>query len=619
MMLQEWHYYFQNTLRWRNLRKITVAQVQGTVYAAGLMLMWACDLIVAADNVFFADVVGTRLGMCGVEYFGHPWEFGPRKAKELMLTGDAIDVHEAHRLGMVSKMFPVDELEEQTLAFARRIAELPTMTALLIKESVNQTVDNMGFYNSLQACFTLHQLNHSHWAERPREQVPGGACPRTGSPTGATPRRCAWPFPTPSRARPPAAEVGGLRGGTCTSRTSLRLGPDHPAVVMGGPGRRVTYRELDDRSLRFARALVELGLRRGDHYAVVMENHPAYYEVVWAGLRSGLYVTAVNSHLTAGEAGYIVDDCGAEVVVTSGGLADLAEGMVGAHARGAPPPVGRRQAAGRPRLLRGRWWRPTSPSSPGGEQRGMVMLYSSGTTGRPKGIEFPLPAADSPLGEWEIAEHSRARYGYGEDMVYLGPAPLYHAAPLRVSLAVQCVGGTVVVMERFDPAGRAGAHRARAGHPLPVGAHDVRPHAEASRGGALRLRPVQPPAGGARGGPVPGGGQGADDRVVGTDHGGVLRRHRAHREHLDHLARSGWTTRARWVGRATGAVVHICDDDGQRAAGGRDRDRLLRGHLRHLRVPRRPGEDREPRGTRSIPGGGPSATWAGWTTTGTST
>ena len=164
-MLQEWHYYFENTLRWRNLRKITIAQVQGSVYAAGLMLMWCCDLIVAADNVKFADVVGTRLGMCGVEYFAHPWEFGPRKTKELMLTGDSIDVHEAHQLGMVSKVFPLDELETRTLEFARRIAELPTMTALLIKESVNQTVDNMGFYNALQACFTLHQLNHAHWAE----------------------------------------------------------------------------------------------------------------------------------------------------------------------------------------------------------------------------------------------------------------------------------------------------------------------------------------------------------------------------------------------------------------------------------------------------------------------
>ncbi|MHB1518763.1 MAG: enoyl-CoA hydratase [Acidimicrobiales bacterium] len=171
-MLQEWHYYFENTLRWRNLRKITVAQVQGTVYSAGLMLMWACDLIVGADDVLFADVVGTRLGMCGMEYFGHPWEFGPRRTKELMLTGDAIDIEEAHRLGMVSKIFPAAELSERTLELARRIARVPTMTALMIKESVNQTVDNMGFYNSLHACFTLHQLNHSHWAEIHESKYP---------------------------------------------------------------------------------------------------------------------------------------------------------------------------------------------------------------------------------------------------------------------------------------------------------------------------------------------------------------------------------------------------------------------------------------------------------------
>ncbi len=172
LMLQEWHYYFSNTLRWRNLRKITIAQVQGTVYAAGLMLMWACDLIVAAENAYFADVVGARLGMCGVEYFGHPWEFGPRRAKELLLTSDAIDAEEAHRLGMVSKIFPTETLDARTLDYAKRIAELPTVTALLIKESVNQTVDNMGFYNSLKACFTLHELNHAHWAEIHENKYP---------------------------------------------------------------------------------------------------------------------------------------------------------------------------------------------------------------------------------------------------------------------------------------------------------------------------------------------------------------------------------------------------------------------------------------------------------------
>ena len=129
------------------------------------MLMWACDLIVADETAVFADVVGTRLGMCGVEYFAHPWEFGPRKAKELLLTGDSLTADEAHALGMVSKVFPLDRLADDTLAFARRIARLPSVTSLLIKESVNQAVDAMGFTAALNGAFTLHQLNHAHWRE----------------------------------------------------------------------------------------------------------------------------------------------------------------------------------------------------------------------------------------------------------------------------------------------------------------------------------------------------------------------------------------------------------------------------------------------------------------------
>lgn len=164
-MLQEWHYFFENTRRWRNLRKITIAQVQGKTFAAGLMLIWACDLIVAADDAEFADVVGTRLGMCGVEYFAHPWELGPRRAKQLLLTGDSLSVAEAERIGMVSQVVPAASLDDETLALAQRIASLPTMTALLIKESVNQSVDHQGFYNALNSCFTLHELNHAHWAE----------------------------------------------------------------------------------------------------------------------------------------------------------------------------------------------------------------------------------------------------------------------------------------------------------------------------------------------------------------------------------------------------------------------------------------------------------------------
>lgn len=182
LMLQEWHYFFDNTRRWRNLRKITIAQVNGTVYSAGLMLMWACDLIVAADDAEFADVVGTRLGMCGIEYFAHPWELGPRKTKELMLTGDSLSVDEAYRLGFVSKVFPAADLGDRTIEMARRIAALPTMTALLIKESVNQSVDNMGFQNALNACFTLHELNHSHWASVHEDRFPA-ARPEDGIPS----------------------------------------------------------------------------------------------------------------------------------------------------------------------------------------------------------------------------------------------------------------------------------------------------------------------------------------------------------------------------------------------------------------------------------------------------
>lgn len=167
---QEWHYYYENTKRWRNLRKITIAQVHGNVLSAGLMLAWCCDLIVAGEDTAFADVVGTRLGMCGVEYFAHPWEFGPRKAKELLLTGDSLGADEAHALGMVSKVFPTAELSDRTLEFATRVAKVPTMAALLIKESVNQAQDSMGFSSALDACFTIHQLNHAHWSE-----VTGGA------------------------------------------------------------------------------------------------------------------------------------------------------------------------------------------------------------------------------------------------------------------------------------------------------------------------------------------------------------------------------------------------------------------------------------------------------------
>jgi enoyl-CoA hydratase len=162
---QEWHFFLDNTLRWRNLRKVTIAQVQGPAYLASAMLAWACDFIVAAEDAEFGDMAATRFGNDHVEYFAHPWELGTRKAKEFLMTGDAIGAEEAYRLGMVTKIFPTDKLDELTLAFARRIAKLPSVTTLLIKEAVNETQDIQGFTNSLKAAFSLHHLIHSHWAE----------------------------------------------------------------------------------------------------------------------------------------------------------------------------------------------------------------------------------------------------------------------------------------------------------------------------------------------------------------------------------------------------------------------------------------------------------------------
>jgi enoyl-CoA hydratase len=161
--LQEYHFFLANTRRWRELRKVTIASVQGGVIAAGLMLMWACDLIVADETAYFSDPVGPRLGINGVEYFAHPWEWGSRRAKDLLLTGDSLSADEAYEIGAVNKVFPAGTLEQNTLEFARRVAAVPTAASLMIKEAVNQAQDNMGFHNALQGSFTLHELNHSHW------------------------------------------------------------------------------------------------------------------------------------------------------------------------------------------------------------------------------------------------------------------------------------------------------------------------------------------------------------------------------------------------------------------------------------------------------------------------
>ena len=147
--------------RWRNLPKPTIAQVQGKAIAAALMLIWPCDLIVASDDAQFSDPV-VALGANGVEYFAHPWEFGARKAKELLFTGNAIGAEEAQRVGMVNHVVPRERLSDFTLELAERIATRPTMGVTLAKQSVNQALDAQGMWTAIQSAMSLHQLSHSH-------------------------------------------------------------------------------------------------------------------------------------------------------------------------------------------------------------------------------------------------------------------------------------------------------------------------------------------------------------------------------------------------------------------------------------------------------------------------
>ena len=158
---REQEIYLQNTRRWRNLAKPTIAQVQGRCIAGGLMLAWACDLIVASDDAQFCDPVVT-MGVCGVEWFVHPWELGPRKAKELLWTAEAWSADEAHRLGMVNHVVPRAGLSAFVLELAGKIATKPSFAVKTTKEAVNRTLDIMGQNASIEQAFGLHHLCHAH-------------------------------------------------------------------------------------------------------------------------------------------------------------------------------------------------------------------------------------------------------------------------------------------------------------------------------------------------------------------------------------------------------------------------------------------------------------------------
>ncbi|MCB0999344.1 MAG: AMP-binding protein [Acidimicrobiales bacterium] len=224
--------------------------------------------------------------------------------------------------------------------------------------------------------------------------------------------------------------------------------PDKPAIVMGGSGFTQTFAELDAAANRLSRVLRAAGVQPGDHVALCMENHDRYFEVLWGCHYAGAIYTAASSRLTSGELAYILNDCSAKVFITSKYKADQAAEIVA----DTPGVELRLMLDG---TIEGHESYEAAveahdPTPLEGRQAGMDMLYSSGTTGKPKGVTKSFagtPLEETPAG---VAGTLPLLFGFTTDSVYLSPAPMYHAAPLRFSMGAQAIGATVVAMEHFD-------------------------------------------------------------------------------------------------------------------------------------------------------------------------
>ncbi|MCB1845843.1 MAG: acyl-CoA synthetase [Halieaceae bacterium] len=224
--------------------------------------------------------------------------------------------------------------------------------------------------------------------------------------------------------------------------------PHKPAIIMGDSGEIVTYRELDERSNQGAQLFRTLGLKAGDHIGMMLENSRQFMEIVWAAQRSGLIFTPISTHLKRAEAAYILENCGARVFIGSLALADIAAQIVA----DAPGQLSHFYMVNGIKPGFESWdeaidLMPTTPIDD--QSNGVPMLYSSGTTGQPKGVF--VPPADSDVNTpHPLANSLGAAFGFSEETVYLSPAPLYHAAPLHYNMMVHYQGGTSVVMEQFD-------------------------------------------------------------------------------------------------------------------------------------------------------------------------
>lgn len=348
-------------------------------------------------------------------------------------------------------------------------------------------------------------------------------------------------------------------------RIHAQTHPDRPAVIMTGSGQVVTYAQLEERSLRLANWFRQSGLKRGDVVALLSDNDVRVFDVYWATQRAGLYLTSINYRLRTDEVEYILQNSGAKAIVVGRGGAEVA-GMLGpietlqhriafdagvlGHA--ALEELIATASAARPEL----------------EPRGADMLYSSGTTGRPKGVRPPLPDRGvAELGDTMVAMFSKY-FGFSADTVYLSPAPLYHAAPLRTCATVQALGGTALVMERFDAeAALAAIEHHRVTHSQWVPTMFVRMlklPAEVRR--RYDLSSMQVAIHAAAPCPV------EVKRQMMDWWGPILHEYYSSTE-LNGLTIIGpqeWLAKPGSVGRAALGVIHICDEGGRELSPGED-------------------------------------------------
>jgi long-chain acyl-CoA synthetase len=286
-----------------------------------------------------------------------------------------------------------------------------------------------------QTCLPIHS-DRIHWSDRDLKHVRQTARLRLrGLITPALARRFI-------RGRAPPRGDASLH----TSVHALRT-PEKPAFIMADSGQVVTFGQLEQVSNRFAQLLRAMGLVAGDRIALMLENNARFFELCIGAHRAGIIFTAISSRLTVAEAAYIIEDCDAKLFITSTALSEVA----GALARSTPRVARRLMVDG---VIDGyESYEAAVAAQPDAriadETAGGDMLYSSGTTGRPKGVFVPPDSAliDAPTPLLNLCAN---HYGMGPDTMYLSPAPLYHAAPLRFTLTTMRLGGTVVVMEHFD-------------------------------------------------------------------------------------------------------------------------------------------------------------------------